>query len=147
MNVIQTINAASPAEIARLYAAHWTDDEWADAATFQRFKAMLNAAIGVSGAMRAVIAPVIDPFDEGDGTVRYEVCGDDGSESNWSLGFTTWPEWKLMAVVDGSDAGLSTDMLAMSLYYEMTWHGWPEDMIERRDEVFDLAEAVERGRP
>lgn len=97
--------------------------------------------------MRAVVAPISDPFDESDGAVRYEVDGDDGSGTHWSLGFTGWPEWKLMEVIDRSGANLSTDMLAMSLYYEMTWHGWPEEMIERRDDVFDRAEAVQREMP
>jgi hypothetical protein len=144
MNVAQIINAADSSEVARLYASHWTDDEWADVSTFLRFKSMLNAAVGVSGKMRAVVAPVTDDFGEGDGTLRFEAYGDDGSGTHWSLGFTTWPEWKLMEVIDRSGAKLSTDMLAMSLYYEMTWHGWPEDMLERRDEVFDRAEAIER---
>jgi hypothetical protein len=147
VNVVQTINAASPSEVARLYGEHWTDDEWANVATFLRFKSLLNAAVGISGEMRAVVAAISDDFGDGDGAVRYDVCGDDGNESNWSLGFTTWPEWKLMDVEDRSGASLSTDMLAMNLYYEMTWHGWPEDMLERRDEVFDLAEAIKRELP
>ena len=145
MNVAQIINAANPDKVARHYAAHWIDDEWADAATFRCFKSMLNAAVGVSGTMRAVIAPIADDFGESDGTLRYEVDGDDGSGTHWSLGFTSWSEWKLMEVEDRSGTNLSADMLAMGLYYEMTWHGWPEDMLERRGEVFDLAEAVERG--
>ncbi len=126
MNVAQIINAA-------------------DAATFRRFKSMLNAAVGVSGTMCAVVAPITNNFGEDDGTVRYEVDGDDGSGAHWSLSFTGWSEWKLMDVIDRTGSALSTDMLAMCLYYEMTWHGWPEDMIERRDELFDLAEAVERA--
>jgi hypothetical protein len=145
VNVAQIINAANPGEVARLYAAHWTDGEWADVATFVRFKSMLNAAVGVSGKMRAVVAPIANDFGEDDGIVRYEVDGDDDSGTHWSLSFTSWSEWKLMEVVDRSDARLSTDMLAMSLYYEMTWHGWPEEMIERRDEVFDRAEAVQNS--
>jgi hypothetical protein len=147
VNVVQIINAASASEVALLYSKHWVDDEWADEATFQQFKSMLNSTVGVSGNMRAVVSAITDHFDDRDGAVRYDVSGDDGKESNWSLGFTTWPEWKLMEVVDSSGAGLSTDILAMSLYYEMTWHGWPEDMLERRDEVFDLAEANERELP
>lgn len=142
MNVVQTINAADASEVARLYARHWSSDEWAQAATFHRFKGMLNGVVGVSGTIRAVVAPITDDFGEGDGIARYQIHGDDGGGVDWSLGFTTWAEWKLMDVVDRSSAGLSTDMLAMNLYYEMTWHGWPEEMIERRDEVFDLAEAV-----
>lgn len=145
MNVVQTINAASASEVARLYAEYWTCDEWAEVATFQRFKSKLNATVGVRGTMRAVVAPITDEFGEGDGIVRYEVYGDDGGGTHWSLGFTAWTEWKSMDVVDRSGVSLSTDMLAMSLYHEMTWHGWPEEMLERRDEVFDLAEAVERG--
>ena len=144
MNVSQTINAASPSEVARLYAVHWVDDDWADEATFRRFTAMLNATVGVSEPMRAVITAIPDEFGERDGAARYDVSGDDGIESNWSLGFTSWSEWKLMEVVDRSGANLSTDILAASLYFEMTWHGWPEDMIDRRDDVLDRAEAVRR---
>ncbi len=90
MNVVQIINAADPAEVARLYAFHWTDDEWADAATFRRFKSMLNAAIGISGTMRAVVGPIASDFGEESEITRYEVDGDDGSGTHWSLGFTSW---------------------------------------------------------
>lgn len=51
-----------------------------------------------------------------------------------------------MSVDDRSSVSLSADMLAMNLYHEMTWHGWPEAMIDRRDYVYDLADAVWRDR-
>jgi hypothetical protein len=144
MNVVQIINAASASEVCRLYAQHWIEDEWAKIITFRRFKAMLNAAVGVQGNMRAVVAELTEDLDER-GFVRHDVSGDDGSGRNWSLGFTSWAEWKLMEVDDRSGVGLSIEMLAMSLYYEMSWHGWPEEMIERRDHVFDLALATGRN--
>jgi hypothetical protein len=46
MNVIQIINAASASEVTSLYAKHWVDDEWADEATFQQFKFILNSTVG-----------------------------------------------------------------------------------------------------
>jgi hypothetical protein len=149
MNVSQIINAADAKEVARLYALHWAEDDWADLATFLRFKTMLNAAVGVNGAMRAVVAPITDDEGTSDGigndTGRYDVSGDDGSGTTWSLSFSSWSDWKLMEVVDRTTENLPTDMLAMNLYYEMTWYGWPEEMLAVRDEVFDRAEAVERG--
>jgi hypothetical protein len=41
--------------------------------------------------------------------------------------------------------GIVSDMLAMNIYYEMTWHGWPECTLAVRDKILDLVEELERG--
>jgi hypothetical protein len=122
MNVAQLINAANPFEVVRLYAVHWTEDGWADVSKFLRFKFLLNESVGIRGDMRAVVCRMCGDQRD-DGIVRYEVDGLDGRGKRWGLEFRSWSEWKLMEVVDQSGENLSTDMLAMNLYYEMTWYG------------------------
>ena len=50
-----------------------------------------------------------------------------------------------MEVSDRSGTSLSVEMLPMSLYYEMTFHGWPEDARAVRDQLGDMVEAIARG--
>ena len=142
MDVVTTLNRANPDDVIRLYRRDWGDDDWSNPESFAQFKRVLNGLISVKTGMKAVIAPI--PEAQG-GNGRFEVEGDDGSGQHWSLSLTPWEEWRAMEVFDRSGRELSVEMLAMSLYYEMTFHGWPEDAWAVRDKLGDMVEAIERG--
>lgn len=62
---------------------------------------------------------------------------------DWSLSLTDWSEWKNMQVRDESNKSLSTDQLAAHIYYEMTWHGWPDSQEELRESLTSQIEKIE----
>lgn len=142
MDVLNILNRANPDDVIRLYRRDWGDDDWSNPESFAQFKRVLNSLISVKTGMIAVIAPI--PDAQG-GNGRFEVEGDDGTGQHWSLALTPWEEWRAMDVYARSGRELSVEMLAMSLYYEMTFHGWPEDARAVRDKLGDMVEAIERG--
>lgn len=100
----------------------------------------MNDQIGVvDEPMTVIIRRVRDEDDE----ERYDVSGEGlDDEALYALEFTHWGEWKLMEVEYPAD--LDLHQAACHLYYEMTWCGWPEQIVQRRDDLLDLEEQVER---
>lgn len=49
-------------------------------------------------------------------------------------------------IVEERALNMSIDEMATHLFYEMTWHGWPEQRDERFDEISDSMEEFERHR-
>jgi hypothetical protein len=66
-------------------------------------------------------------------------------ETAYSLSMTDWGVWREMDVEDETEKNLSIDELAAHVYYEITWHGWPESMEQTRDEINDQYESFQKS--
>ncbi len=60
------------------------------------------------------------------------------------LDFTEWGEWAQMDVVNETGEELSPTVLAALVFYEMTWHGFPEEIRERLVDLEDSVDALVR---
>ena len=141
MRVLDYINRANFAEVQTVYAESYGLS--LDAQTWDRFWALLNAAITVQTDMQVIVGNLAaEDFDPA-APRRARVGGRD-NQGSWSLVFKEWSDWKVMPVVDETGLGLSISEIASHLFYEMTWHGFPEDMIAVRDHIVDMVEAVNR---
>lgn len=68
------------------------------------------------------------------------------ADTRWALGFTSWAEWREMPVIQNPhDATMDPVTLAAHVIEELTWHGLPQAMEERRDELMDRVEEFHRA--
>lgn len=146
MRVVDIVNEADPAKVEAEYRRAYSrevkehgEGTWASADSFRQYRMIVNGAVGVvDDPMTVLITCLRD--DEGE---RYDVSGSrPDDDASYALEFTSWGEWKLMDVE--YPACLDVHQAACHLYYEMTWCGWPEQIIQRRDEIFDLKDQAER---
>lgn len=146
MRVLDIINAADPAEVEAEYRRAYPGEvedhgsgTWANADSFCRYRQIVNNAIGVIDEPMSVVIKCVREDDE----ERYDVSGRrPNDDASYAIEFSPWGEWKLMEVEYPAD--LDVHQAACHLYYEMTWCGWPEQIIQKRDELFDLKEQVQR---
>lgn len=71
-------------------------------------------------------------------------------DTRWALGFTDWGKWREMEVIQNPHDDKMSDLdLAAHVIEELTWHGLPQAMEERRDELMDRVDefhnAMETG--
>jgi hypothetical protein len=151
MKVAEIISRANAAAVAELYNKEYNsgerDDGWGNIETFERFRRMVSQAVGIRSGddqLTLQIKLVTDKICEEDEPYT-DVSGiKQGVSHGFSIAGMDWGEVKEMEVVlDGID-DLSIDEKAMHIYYEMTWHGWPEEAREHIDEIHDMAEAISR---
>lgn len=154
MKVSQLINQANASEVARLYQEIYsTTDGWGSVESFDEFRDRLNKTVGIlegEDQFKVIVewidqkwgGPNNDKFHDQYMSVGGRKVKD--PDQIWSLSMTDWGAWKEMEVDDESGKNLSLDELAMHVYYEMTWWGWPETQEEHRDRLTDLAEQVDR---
>ncbi|MBB6424919.1 DUF6557 family protein [Sphingopyxis sp. JAI128] len=137
------VNAADPARVAEIYRDQYYSEDhqdgWGNVDSFERFRSILNASVGVDegDGMRVVLKRVGGDKDDGP---WIDVSGRDSEGTSWAIEFTPWGQWKLLPVLCEGFAP-SNDEIAAHLYYEMTWFGWPENTVAKLD---DLTDAVER---
>jgi hypothetical protein len=143
--VIDYINAASAEGVIAEYGTYYAEDGWANVETWDRFKRVMNDKIGVSRTdeMRVILRHL--PVSEWNDAEGIDVGGADNEHSNWSLSFTPWGEWKLLAIEDATGKALTVDQIAAHLFYEICWYGWEDQAEQVRDDVRDAKEAVDRG--
>jgi hypothetical protein len=102
---------------------------------------------------------------EPDGTlqVNLDVCGRDGTEATWALDFTPVNELRDLPVklspkvllIDFRGDGFSreefkNDCFSLlevlgEIYYEVSFHGSPEDRNEKMGDLFDAVKSIEDG--
>jgi len=142
MRVIDCINEASRDGVLAAYSAAY--DDTPDQETWLRFKRVLNdcALVRRDDGM-AVILRHVAPDDEDEAYI--DVGGRGRTGERWALCFTDWSDWKGMEVIDETGQALTVDQIAAHLFYEMTWYGFPEQMIAKREELFDQVEEVKRS--
>ncbi|WOF44296.1 hypothetical protein KNJ79_05035 [Sphingopyxis indica] len=141
MNVSQIINASDPHRVAEIYCSHYgPDDGWGNVESVLKFRTTLNNSIGVDEGDGMV---VLISSRKDDGDERIDVSGRDAEATNWAIEFEPWGRWKLLPVVC-EGVTLNLDEIATHLYYEMTYAGWPEQALERYNQIVDAADAVQR---
>lgn len=155
MNVMEIMNRADPSEVARLYNENYnseeSDDGWGTTDAFNKFRALLNATVGIrecDDQFKVVVEWVDEKWGKNDEyhDQYFNVSGRKviDPEQAWSLSMTDWGVWREMEVEDETGKGLSTNEIAAHVYYEITWFGWPHTMEEHRDNILDLTKGVKR---
>lgn len=150
LRVVDYVNHAVPSEVFAEYLARYNDDGWANDETWGKFKALLNNRVLVNTTMRAILTEVHERWSEhpgcGEDEKHIDVSGEnEEAGTHWGLDFTPWSEWKGMLVEDRTGLNLTISQVAAHLFYEMAWHGWEEDGVEKLAEIEDRVEAIERG--
>lgn len=150
MNVMSLMRQANPDEVARIYNEAYNsetkNDGWGNSERFTEFVNRLESEVGIRGGEDQFKVSVtwIDYKWGGKDNEKYhdQYYSVGGHKVNdpkmtWSLSMTDWGEWKEMEVEDKTDHNLSINDLAAHIYYEMTWYGWPETMVNKRGDILD----------
>jgi hypothetical protein len=147
--VFQIMSTANPERVGELYVEHHRDDGWHKPESFRKFCTVLADMVSVKpDDVDVVVLEQVEEEAAGfpNGYIHVSgyplVDGKPGGQA-WSLSLTRWEEWKGMKV--HCPEGLDDDRVAMEIYYEMTFHGWPEQQREFGDSLLDTVEGIERG--
>ena len=142
--VTEIVNKADPQKVVETYIeAYDGGDGWDNIDSYGKFVRLINSCVGVDEGegMRVKVSKVLSEDDPGN--TYYDVSGKVGDRL-YAIEFTDWGVWKLLPVDNDTDEDLSVDQLAAHIYYEMTWAGWPEDMVAKRDSLADQIEEIQR---
>lgn len=134
MNIRQLITTASPHRVCEIYEQAYRDDGWNKVETYREFLDRIGKLVPVSTGDHTVIVKEV-------GDEQWDVLMIDEKGDKYSLSLTPWEEWIAMKVEVGD---MHVDEAAAHVYWEMTWHGWPEGQEEVRDRLKDQMEKIER---
>lgn len=156
MNVMSLMHQASPAEVARIYNETYNtnrNDGWGTVEAFNEFRVRLGDVVGVregDDQFKCVVQWIDYHWGGKDNNEYHEQYFSVGGrmirdpDQTYSLSMTDWGVWKEMEVEDETDKNLSIDELATHIYYEITWFGWQDQMVDKRDEITDQVEQIDR---
>lgn len=138
--VVEYINKAHPAEAVA--ALNETQGIQIDEARWDLFKKLVNEAVQVDSDIEIIIRYQEFKYDNVDEKF-FDVCGREGGDT-LALDFMEWGDWKGQPVINETGEEMTPDNIAAQLYYEMTWHGFPEQTEMRRDRLMDSVEEISR---
>jgi hypothetical protein len=142
MKVIEIATQADPIRLLAEYQRAYDTLHGHDVHTVARWRNELKKVVPVRSDMKVVVRYTVG--EEADGGGYYDVSGEDDAADNWALDLSPWSEWRELEVIDRTGKGLNLDQLAAHLLYEMTWHGWPEEIEAISDGLRDQVEQIDR---
>ena len=141
MRVIELASRCTPERMLEEYEAAYGTTHGHSPASVGEWLRRMAAAVPVRSEMQVVIRLIPESKFNPE---HYDVGGVvPGDPTNWAIDFTSWGQWREMEVVDTTNS-LTTDQLAAHVFYEMTWHGWPEDIEEKHQGLLDKVEQLNR---
>ena len=140
MRVIELASRCTPERMLEEYEAAYGTTHGHSPASVGEWLRRMAAAVPVRTPMQVLVEAVTD---EG-GEQYYSVSGrKPGDATKWAVDMAPWEEWREMEVVDPTNR-LTTDQLAAHVFFEMTWHGWPEEIEEKKEKLLDTVEQLQR---
>lgn len=140
MRVIDYINQADPAKVEAIYTEEYLETfvTWSLPETFEKFRTYLNTIDSIENNF---INVCID-YHESEDSNWYDVNILDGL-TLYAADFVEWEEWKAYEVIDRTGKELDVDQIATHLYWEMTFHGWPDEMRKQKKQLEEIIESFD----